>query len=101
MNSLPLPMRADHPAYAGHFPGNPILPGVVLLDAAIHALALQHGLDAAHSQIKSAKFASPVSPGEDLSLNSEPTAPGSFRFEIVAAGRTVASGAIAFVPPGQ
>ena len=29
----------DHPAFAGHFPGTPILPGVVLLDTALQAIA--------------------------------------------------------------
>ena len=60
---LPLPIAADHPAYAGHFPGQPILPGVVLLDAAMHALAGVLGMPAASGQIKSAKFLSPVVPG--------------------------------------
>jgi 3-hydroxyacyl-[acyl-carrier-protein] dehydratase len=28
---------ADHPSLPGHFPGNPIVPGVLLLDAVIQA----------------------------------------------------------------
>ena len=34
----------DHPAFAGHFPGTPILPGVVLLDSALQAIAAATGL---------------------------------------------------------
>lgn len=30
---------ADHPCFAGHFPSNPITPGVVLLEAVIEAFA--------------------------------------------------------------
>lgn len=94
--SLSLPVAADHPAYAGHFPGRPILPGVVLLDEAIQALAGQHGLDAASGQIKAAKFLSPVSPGEPLRLHFTATATGIFRFEVLAGERIAASGVFAF-----
>ncbi len=99
--SLSLSVAADHPAYAGHFPGRPILPGVVLLDAAIQALAGQHGLDAASGQIKAAKFLSPVSPGEPLRLHFTTTATGVFRFEVLASDRVAASGILAFAatPP--
>ena len=62
----------DHPAFAGHFPGTPMVPGVVLLDAVIHALLLTgrpraNGDGAAPTpvcQISAAKFLSPVGPGE-------------------------------------
>jgi 3-hydroxymyristoyl/3-hydroxydecanoyl-(acyl carrier protein) dehydratase len=94
--SLPLSVAADHPAYAGHFPGQPILPGVVLLDEALQALALRQGLDAAVGQIKSAKFPSPVKPGEALRLHYAATAAGAFRFEVMAGQRVVASGVFAF-----
>ncbi len=101
--SLPLSVAADHPAYAGHFPGHPILPGLVLLDEALHVLAAQHGLTAAGGQIRAAKFLSPVSPGEALRLDYAATANGVFRFEVVAAGpghaRVVASGMFAFAAP--
>ena len=96
MLSLPLAIAADHPAYAGHFPGRPILPGVVLLDEVLLALAALQGRAAATAQIKSAKFLSPVQPGESLRLDYSSTAAGVFRFELKAAERVVASGVLAF-----
>ena len=93
---LPLPIAADHPAYAGHFPGQPSLPGVVLLDAALHALAGVLGAHALTGQIKSAKFLSPVVPGEPLTLHYTAAAADGFRFELRVTARTVASGAVAF-----
>lgn len=93
---LPLAIAADHPAYAGHFPGQPILPGVVLLDAALHALAARHTLQSTAGQIKSAKFLSPVRPGESLTLHYAEVPAGGFRFDIRCGERLVASGSVAF-----
>jgi 3-hydroxymyristoyl/3-hydroxydecanoyl-(acyl carrier protein) dehydratase len=101
MHTLPLAIAADHPAYAGHFPGQPILPGVVLLDEALFALAAVQGVAAATGQIKSAKFLSPVQSGESLRLDYSSTAPGVFRFELKAAERVVASGVLAFDRVGE
>lgn len=86
----------DHPAFAGHFPGAPILPGVVLLDEVIQALS-QAMADASNGgealfKINSAKFLSPVKPGETLTISCTDTATGSTRFEITGLGRTVATG---------
>jgi 3-hydroxymyristoyl/3-hydroxydecanoyl-(acyl carrier protein) dehydratase len=94
--TLQLSVPTDHPAYAGHFPGHPILPGAVLLDEVLNALAAHQGLDAAIGQIKSAKFPSPVRPGEDLSLNYSAAGPGAFRFAVMAGERVAASGIFAF-----
>jgi len=96
---LPLAIPADHPAYAGHFPGHPILPGVVLLDAALHALAVAHGMAAEQglAQLKSAKFHSPVTPGEALTLHYSASPNAGFRFEIRSGERSVASGSVGFI----
>jgi len=92
-----LDLPADHAAYAGHFPGAPILPGVVLLDAALHAVA--HPLAPAGAwRIDSAKFFAPVRPGDRLELAYARTGPTQLRFEIRGAdGRTFASGVISHV----
>jgi 3-hydroxyacyl-[acyl-carrier-protein] dehydratase len=95
-----LPIAADHPAYSGHFPGQPVLPGVVLLDAALHALECS-GRRASGGwargwaetwTINSAKFQSAVRPGEALTLEHEMLPNGSVRFAIRTADRAVASG---------
>ena len=93
---LPLTVPTDHPAYAGHFPGQPILPGVVLLDAALYALAKAHGTPEATALIKSAKFLSPVLPGEPLTLHYTASGTSGFQFELRSDARAVASGAIVF-----
>jgi 3-hydroxyacyl-[acyl-carrier-protein] dehydratase len=100
MSEHPLPIPADHPAYPGHFPGQPILPGVVLLDAALHVLAAQQGLPEP-VQIKSVKFLSPVQPGEALTLHTADLPTGGVRFEIRCLDRrggerSVASGSLVF-----
>lgn len=86
MSMLELLIPFDHPAFAGHFPGRPIVPGVVLLDQAQLLVAAASGLRV--SGIAMAKFLSPVGPGEALWLEYE----DSGRFEIRAAERKIASG---------
>lgn len=91
-----------HPAYAGHFPGTPILPGVVLLDAALYALTARHGNSSDQPlQLKSAKFLSPVLPGESLTLYYRESAVANFRFEIRCGERMVASGLATSIGPGS
>lgn len=57
---------AGHPAFAGHFPGRPIVPGVVLLDRALFFAEAFLGRAATAWHIAQAKFFSPVGPGEKL-----------------------------------
>jgi 3-hydroxyacyl-[acyl-carrier-protein] dehydratase len=52
---------ADHPSLAGHFPGHPIVPGVVLLDAIVAAIRAQHS-DLQLASIVSTKFLRAIAP---------------------------------------
>lgn len=84
----------DHPAFAGHFPGTPILPGVVLLDTALLAIAETHGIALDQCEISTVKFLSPASPGDVLEIQHTRSASGAIRFDIVAGARKIASGSI-------
>lgn len=95
MTATALPIAATHPAFAGHFPGAPILPGVVLLDEAIRAVELTGGGEPRCWQVTSVKFLKPVGPGEALILEQERLAGGTVRFTIWSAGQAVATGALA------
>jgi 3-hydroxymyristoyl/3-hydroxydecanoyl-(acyl carrier protein) dehydratase len=88
---------ADHPAFAGHFPGNPIVPGVVLLDRAILFAEQLLGQPVSHWQIGNAKFFSPVSPAEQLIFTLQTKPSGAIAFSVRGAGRDVASGSL--TPP--
>ena len=78
----------DHPSFAGHFPGQPVLPGVVLLSMVMEALQSRLGTPA---QIDQAKFLAPVLPGDTLAL--AVTAQGNgLRFELTRDNTPVARG---------
>jgi 3-hydroxyacyl-[acyl-carrier-protein] dehydratase len=57
---------ATHPSLAGHFPGQPVVPGVVLLDAVYAAVRAREPLTL--RSIPVAKFLNPVLPGERIEL---------------------------------
>ncbi len=54
----------------GHFPGNPIMPGVLLLEAMAQTagLLLPAGSSAVLAQIKEARFRRPVVPGDQVHI---------------------------------
>jgi 3-hydroxyacyl-[acyl-carrier-protein] dehydratase len=89
-----LEIPADHPAYAGHFPNFPVLPGAVLIDEALKIIEQTRGIDLTQWHIASAKFLAPVRPGDRLLVEHEAPAEGMIRFSIRLGSRTVASGAL-------
>jgi 3-hydroxymyristoyl/3-hydroxydecanoyl-(acyl carrier protein) dehydratase len=92
---------AEHPVFAGHFPGAPILPGVMLLDIVLHTIATARNIALERCEISAVKFLSPAHPGDALAIQHTVAAGGTICFDIVALAdqRKIASGAIApFVP---
>ncbi len=84
-----LHISAEHPAFEGHFPGAPLLPGVLLLDEVLWAAQAD-----GQWTIASAKFLHPVRPGETLTLEQERLSSGTIRFTVRSAGRPVATGTL-------
>lgn len=95
MPQITLAIAADHPAFAGHFPGRPIVPGVVLLDLAQRAI--EAGCDMCLTGLSVAKFHRPVGPGEALQLEYELNGANA-RFEIRCGEHKVADGRFSVVP---
>jgi 3-hydroxyacyl-[acyl-carrier-protein] dehydratase len=93
-----LHIAADHPSFAGHFPGLPVLPGAVLLDATLRAIEGARGIVLTEWQISSAKFLDVVRPGDSLVLEHDAAGTGLIRFAIHAGSRIVASGTLSNAP---
>lgn len=87
-----LRIDADHPSLAGHFPGNPVVPGVVLLDAVAHVL--EDALGVAPRGLPSVKFLAPLLPGEAARIVLAPDG-GRVRFRIERDGVAIAQGDVA------
>lgn len=59
----------DLPYFQGHFPGQPILPAIAIIDASTEAVKRHLKLDSIYlSEVKSAKFLNPVLPELKVSI---------------------------------
>jgi len=87
----------DHPAFAGHFPGQPLLPGALILAEMMEAVQRVPALAArlgSHPTLAAAKFLAPVRPGSTLSieLQPEPGAARGVRFDVRCDGVVAVTG---------
>ena len=90
----------DSPWFSGHFPGQPILPGIALVYMAEQAIiqdALAKGEQLQLHTLKRVRFTQPVRPGETLSLNIVSEEAGEdilFSFKVANKENIVCSGSI-------
>lgn len=97
MPMAPLHIELRHPAFAGHFPGQPIAPGVLLLDRAQRAIESEYCCLMAG--LVMAKFLSVAAPGDALTLEHE-RGDAAVRFTIRCGERVVATGRFAVKAAG-
>lgn len=85
LNRISHSFPSDHPSVNGHFPGNPIIPGAVLLNDVVDTIgAAEHALPMSY-EVSAAKFLRPVRPGSNVTITWEKRASGEIRFECLLA----------------
>ena len=84
-------IASDHPALAGHFPGNPIVPGVLILDEVIQAAEQWRG-QLRLKKVESVKFTSLLEPDRDFSIQLREVERLHIAFECLLEGSPLASG---------
>ncbi len=81
----------DHPALPGHFPGTPIVPGVLLLEQVLAAAETWLCCTLAPTGLPQVKFLTPLLPGEEATLRLE-LADATLEFMVSGKGKKIAAG---------
>lgn len=96
MSGMEFVVDAGHPALPGHFPGRPVVPGVLVLDRVVAAIESASG-PLPPLRLPQVKFLQPLLPGQLARIELEPvaTAPaGRWRFRVLRGEATIATGEI-------
>jgi 3-hydroxyacyl-[acyl-carrier-protein] dehydratase len=88
----------NHPCLAGHFPGDPVVPGVLLLDM-VGALLQQWKPGSRIAGIVQAKFHQLLRPEQLITVTLWEPKPGNVAFECLRGPEKIASGVISIEMP--
>jgi 3-hydroxymyristoyl/3-hydroxydecanoyl-(acyl carrier protein) dehydratase len=89
-------IAADHPALDGHFPGRPVVPGVVLLERTIEALRERLGGVLRVTAVPAVKFLAPLAPEQEFEIMLRIERVGQAAFEIRSGDRRLAAGSLRY-----
>ncbi len=84
----------DLRAAEGHFPGNPIVPGALLLSEALQAIAASLGTTLAPCHVRTAKFFHPARPGDRVLIEYSGLAAEGITFTCKVLEKTVLTGSV-------
>ena len=93
-----LRIPGTHPALPGHFPGRPIVPGVVLLQAVLDEAERWLGRELSARSLPQAKFSAPLLPEQDAELELR-LAKSELRFSVTRSAKIVTQGRFALAGP--
>jgi 3-hydroxyacyl-[acyl-carrier-protein] dehydratase len=91
--SVTLQIECDHPALPGHFPGQPIVPAVVILERVITEIQRSRP-DLVIGGIRKAKFVSRLTPGKSFQLEWSEARSGALRFQCRSDNTLLAEGSL-------
>ena len=85
---------ADDLWFQGHFPGDPMLPGIAQLHFVLEALKANLGASVRLTGLKRVRFKRVIRPGEAIAIAAEPVPDkdGLFRFQLTVEGENACSG---------
>ena len=86
----------DSPWFGGHFPENPILPGIAQLEMAIDAIRLVGKRNLSVTGFRKVRFKRVIRPGEKLKVIATPRKPqeGSYAFRILVEDELACNGVL-------
>lgn len=87
---------ADHPSLPGHFPGHPVVPGVVVLSEVERCLRRHLAAPIRVTGIPSVKFLHPLLPATAFVIELEAGKPGTVKFQCVQGEIALATGSMTY-----
>jgi len=80
ISDLEIKFQSDHPVFEGHFPGTPIVPGVVILENIFRFLEENICNEIIIDKLEQVKFRTPLLPNQKLKVSFSVLSPNRIKF---------------------
>ena len=80
------------PWFSGHFPDDPVLPGIAQIAMAFEAVKHLRGGDAKITEVKKIRFKQIIKPNDRVTINVSPTKGNTYKFRILSKGELACNG---------
>ncbi len=89
-------IATNHASLKGHFPGNPVVPGVILLDEVVCAAHVHIGVPLRITGVPSVKFHAPLAPGAEFDVVFSDKGKARLGFEVHCSAQKIAEGVLTY-----